>query len=57
MMPGEHPVEMLAEHLARAFGAEMADVHERLKAGGRALADWLRSLPYGSCRRPMWSAA
>ena len=26
MMPGERPVEMLAEGLARAFGAEMADV-------------------------------
>ena len=33
MMPGEHPVEMLAEHLARAFDAEMADVRTTL--GGR----------------------
>ncbi len=42
MMPGEHPVTMLAEHLARSFGAEMADVRGRLQAEDRALADWLR---------------
>ncbi len=43
MMPGEHPVVMLAEHLARTFGAEMAEVRRRLETDGdRALADWLR---------------
>ncbi len=31
MMPGERPVEMLAEQLAGAFRCEMADVHERLR--------------------------
>ena len=29
MMPGEHPVGMLAECLARAFNREMADVRMR----------------------------
>lgn len=44
MMPGEHPVAMLAEHLARSFGEEMADVEERLnKPDDRALAKWLRT--------------
>ena len=43
MMPGERPVAMLAEHLARAFDREMADVRTRLEANDdRALADWLR---------------
>jgi hypothetical protein len=43
MMPGEHPVSMLAEHLARAFAAEMSDVRRRLQGGDEcALADWLR---------------
>ena len=43
MMPGEHPLEMLAEQLARAFAAEMADIRPRLAADDRGLADWLRS--------------
>jgi hypothetical protein len=43
MMPGEHPVAMLAEQLARTFGEEMADVRQRLEADDRALAEWLRS--------------
>ena len=45
LMPGERPVAMLAEHLARAFPpAEMADVRKRLEEGDEhALADWLRS--------------
>ena len=35
---------MLAEHLARAFEEEMADVRNRLEADDdRALVDWLRS--------------
>ena len=42
MMPGEHPVAMLAEHLARSFQVEMADVRRRLEADDGALADWLR---------------
>jgi len=43
MMPGEHPVTMLAEHLARSFGAEMADVRQRLQTDDdQALTDWLR---------------
>lgn len=43
MMPGERPVVMLAEHLARTFGAEMAEVRRRLETDGdHALADWLR---------------
>ena len=44
MMPGEHPVTMLAEQLARRFKEEMADVRARLQADDdRALTDWLRS--------------
>jgi formylglycine-generating enzyme required for sulfatase activity len=43
MMPGEHPVEMLAQQLANAFGGEMADVHERLKKNEDGLRMWLRS--------------
>ena len=42
MMPGEHPVAMMAEHLARSFQVEMADVRRRLEADDGALADWLR---------------
>lgn len=42
MMPGEHPVAMLAEQLARSFGVEMADVSSRLEVDERALAEWLR---------------
>jgi len=47
MMPGEHPVTMLAELLARGFGVEMADVRKRLEADDRALADWLRGRKQG----------
>jgi hypothetical protein len=43
MLPGAKPVSMLAEHLARSFGAEMTDVRLQLKADDRALAEWLRS--------------
>ncbi|MBK8176697.1 MAG: SUMF1/EgtB/PvdO family nonheme iron enzyme [Rhodospirillales bacterium] len=43
MMPGAHPVAMLAEVLARAWQSEMAEVHARLAADGEAaLAFWLR---------------
>ena len=44
MMPGGRPVVMLAEQLARAFGAEMAKVRESLDEKGREqnLVDWLR---------------
>ena len=34
---------MLAESLARAFKAQMADIHLRLSADERGLSDWLRS--------------
>ena len=44
MMPGERPVEMLAELLARAWKVEMADVSERLQSDREdALAHWLRT--------------
>ncbi|MDG4594615.1 MAG: SUMF1/EgtB/PvdO family nonheme iron enzyme [Candidatus Contendobacter sp.] len=44
LMPGAHPMEMLAEHLARAFEEEMADVRKHLEVDDdRALAHWLRS--------------
>jgi hypothetical protein len=44
MMPGERPVAMLAEHLARAFGEEMTGVREHLDHDDeRRLAEWLRS--------------
>jgi formylglycine-generating enzyme required for sulfatase activity len=43
MMPGEHPVEMLAESLACGFKEEMDDVRRRLTGDERALAFWLRS--------------
>lgn len=42
MLPGKHPLGALAERLARAFTAEMADVRQRLEADERGLADWLR---------------
>src|SRR5512132_2993056 len=43
MMPGEHPVEMLAEHLARTFGAKMGEVCKDLQDGDdSALRYWLR---------------
>lgn len=45
LMPGEDPVQMLAEHLARSFGGmELTDVREQLERGDeRALAEWLRT--------------
>ena len=43
LMPGQHPVAMLAEHLARTFKEEMADIRKRLADGDEALADWLRT--------------
>ena len=42
MMPGEHPMEMLAEHLARTFGAKMGEVCKDLQDGDSALRYWLR---------------
>ena len=42
MMPGERPVEMLAEHLARTFGAKMGEVYRDLQAGDSALRYCLR---------------
>ena len=42
MMPGERPVEMLAEHLARTFGAKMGEVVKDLQDGDDALRYWLR---------------
>jgi formylglycine-generating enzyme required for sulfatase activity len=42
MMPGEHALAMLAEHLARTFQEEMADIRRRLQGDDRALAEWLR---------------
>jgi hypothetical protein len=48
LMPGQHPVGMLAESLARFSGdvleapMEMADVRRALEADERGLADWLR---------------
>jgi hypothetical protein len=48
MMPGQHPLDMLAEQLARSFSTsdqtvEMSDVRQRLQADERGLSDWLRS--------------
>ena len=44
MMPGERPVEMLAESLARAWKVEMADVSGRLQSDrDAALVHWLRT--------------
>jgi hypothetical protein len=31
MLPGEHPLEMLAEHLARTFGPKMGEVVKDLQ--------------------------
>ena len=42
MMPGEHPVEMLAECLAQAFNAKMGEIVKELKDGDDALRYWLR---------------
>jgi formylglycine-generating enzyme required for sulfatase activity len=42
LMPGERPVAMLAEHLARSFGGEMSDVRRLLDGDERALSEWLR---------------
>lgn len=42
MMPSEHPVEMLAESLARVFKTEMADICPRLSADEHGLTHWLR---------------
>jgi formylglycine-generating enzyme required for sulfatase activity len=42
MMPGEHPVEMLAESLARAFDAKMVDIVKELQGSGDGLRYWLR---------------
>jgi Novel STAND NTPase 1 len=42
MMPGEHPVEMLAEHLARSAGAKMGEVCKDLQDRDSALRYWLR---------------
>jgi formylglycine-generating enzyme required for sulfatase activity len=43
LMPGAHPMEMLAEHLARAFDAKMGEVCKELQAGDSALRYWLRN--------------
>ena len=42
MMPGGHPVEMLAECLAKAFDAKMGEIVEELKRDDNALRFWLR---------------
>jgi Sulfatase-modifying factor enzyme 1/TIR domain len=42
MMPGEHPVEMLAECLAVAFDAKMGEIVKELRGGGDTLRYWLR---------------
>jgi formylglycine-generating enzyme required for sulfatase activity len=42
MMPGEHPVEMLAECLAQAFNARMSEIVRELREGDNALRYWLR---------------
>ena len=44
MMPGQHPVRMLAEQLARSFDTHMSDVRRRLTTDDElALAEELRS--------------
>lgn len=44
MMPGERPLDALAECLCHAFGVEMSDVRECLEEGNdHALQDWLRT--------------
>jgi formylglycine-generating enzyme required for sulfatase activity len=42
MMPGAHPIEMLAECLARAFNAGMANIVQELARDDHALRFWLR---------------
>jgi TIR domain len=42
IMPGEYPVEMLAEGLAQAFKARMGEIVEELKRDDNALRFWLR---------------
>jgi hypothetical protein len=42
MMPGERPVEMLAEHLARTFSAKMSGLVKDLQNGDESLRYWLR---------------
>ena len=42
MMPGEHPVEMLAEHLASTFRAKMGEVVRDLQDDNSGLRYWLR---------------
>ncbi len=42
MMPGKHPVEMLAEALAHAFNAGMGDIVEHLRASDDGMRYWLR---------------
>lgn len=42
LMPGTHPVEMLAECLARTFNAGMAGIVQELAKGDDALRFWLR---------------
>jgi hypothetical protein len=42
MMPGEHPVEMLAEHLARTLGAKMSEVCKDLRDSDCGLRYCLR---------------
>ena len=42
MMPGGHPLEMLAECLAKAFDAKMGEIVEELKRDDNALRFWLR---------------
>ncbi|MDZ3838204.1 MAG: SUMF1/EgtB/PvdO family nonheme iron enzyme [Rhodospirillales bacterium] len=42
MMPGQHPVEMLAESLSRSFDAKMSETVKALQDGDDALRYWLR---------------
>ncbi len=42
MMPGAHPVEMLAESLARAFQEKMGAIVKDLRDSDEALRYWLR---------------
>ena len=43
IMPGERPLSMLAEHLARTFKEEMGAIRREFEQDHRALAYWLRS--------------
>ena len=43
MMPGEHPVRMLAEQLTHAFGGHMTPIRQRLEGDALALAEELRT--------------